>query len=163
MWRILVRFVLPGAMSKDAAKPTQTDEDKSKSSSRSPSTVVDPAVATAISHRATLLTAAHLLNPLVFSISTRGSSESTLSLLVLLALTAAYEGRWDAAAVWIGVGAHWKVYPAVYGVACLGVVGNVVESGGLGGWRKWRWGQMVRFGIVSAGTFGVLGGVMYLM
>ncbi|KAJ7905690.1 glycosyltransferase family 50 protein [Mycena olivaceomarginata] len=89
---------------------------------------------------ATLYSALHLLNPLVFSISTRGSSESVLSFFVLLTLYAALKGRWDAAAVALGLSTHWKIYPVVYGVACL-----------------------VRFAVLSASTFFALGAGCYLV
>ncbi|TFK72211.1 GPI mannosyltransferase 1 [Pluteus cervinus] len=101
----------------------------------------------AMEKEATLYAAIHLLNPLVFSISTRGSSESVLSTLVLLTLYAALNSSWDVAAVMLGLSTHWKIYPLIYGVACLGVVG----SGGLVN------GRTVRFTFVSAGTFVLLG------
>ena len=46
------------------------------------------------SRRATVLVALHLLNPIVIGISTRGSSESVLTLLVLLTLFCALRGWW---------------------------------------------------------------------
>lgn len=108
----------------------------------------DPSVTT----YATLLTTIHLLNPLVFTISTRGSSESVLSLFVLLTLHFALNHKWDAAAVWLGVSTHWKIYPVIYGVACLGVVG-----GAGAGWRRYTNWAVLRFGVISAGTFIALG------
>ena len=118
---------------------------------------------TSIPDRATLLAATHLLSPLVFTISTRGSSESVLSLLVLATLSCALRARWDAAAVLLGVCAHWKIYPFVYGVACLGVIAS--ERGVARGWRGYVCGlvswRTAVFALVSAGTFAALGGVMY--
>jgi phosphatidylinositol glycan class M len=113
-----------------------------------------PATPSQASERAyaTLLTTIHLLNPLVFTISTRGSSESVLSLFVLLTLYFALNREWDLAALWLGVGVHWKIYPVIYGVACLGVV----RGAGVG-WRRYVNWTTVRFGVISAGTFATLG------
>lgn len=120
---------------------------------------------------ATLYSSIHLLNPLVFSISTRGSSEAVLSLFVLLTLYAALKGRWDTAAVMLGLSTHWKIYPVIYGVACLGVIGggHVADSKkpSGGSWRRHvatlvNW-KTARFGLISVGTFIVLGGSCYLV
>jgi phosphatidylinositol glycan class M len=108
---------------------------------------------------ATVLSAVHLLNPLVFSISTRGSSEAVLSLFVLGTLYAALKERWDLCAVLLGLSTHWKIYPVIYGVGCLGAVGGC--GAGRMGIREWFGGvvnrKTVTFGVVSAGTFLVLG------
>ncbi|KAG6897133.1 hypothetical protein C0992_003913 [Termitomyces sp. T32_za158] len=112
--------------------------------------------------RATLYSGLHLLNPLVFSISTRGSSESVLASLVLLTLYTAIRGRWDAAAVLLGLSTHWKIYPVIYGVACLGVIGGAERAAGWKGYmRRLVNAKTVRFTVLSAGTFLVLGGLCY--
>jgi len=118
--------------------------------------------------KATIYTCIHLLNPLVFTISTRGSSESVLTSLVLLTLYCALKDRWDLAAILLGTSTHWKVFPFIYGVGCLSVVGRHkrrVEQGCvLTTWVRtlvnWR---TVRFGVVSAGTFVALGTCFYLL
>lgn len=150
MYRLLVDSILPST--KTRAEPANAD-----APDRSPD--VDKRT------KATVLTAIHLLNPLVFTISTRGSSESVLSLFVLLTLYYAYRGRWTLAAVFLGVSTHWKIYPFVYGVACLGVIGG--ERGVAQGWVgyvrsliSWR---TAWFTLVSGGTFAALGGAMYAM
>ncbi|TFK36321.1 GPI mannosyltransferase 1 [Crucibulum laeve] len=108
---------------------------------------------------ATIYAAVHLLNPLVFSISTRGSSESVLSLFVLATLYAALKGRWNAAAVLLGLSTHWKIYPVIYGVSCLGIIGaSSGYGGGLKGYlRTLVNARTVGFGVISAGTFMLLG------
>ncbi|KJA26980.1 glycosyltransferase family 50 protein [Hypholoma sublateritium FD-334 SS-4] len=113
----------------------------------------------AIERQATIYSAIHLLNPLVFSISTRGSSESVLSFLVLLTLYAAMKGRWDSAAILLGLSTHWKIYPIIYGVGCLGVVGgskrdirNVADF-----LRSVVNAKTIRFTLISAATFFLLG------
>jgi len=134
--------------------------------------------------RATLLVALHLLNPIVIGISTRGSSESVLSLLVLLTLFCAMRGRWDWTAVFLGLCTHWKIYPVIYGVSCVGVIGRERQRGSSSGSsgsdssEKKVEGREVfpkiaqyiddfinartaRFAVISAGTFFALGVCMY--
>jgi phosphatidylinositol glycan class M len=150
--QLLVHLVLPAARQDEA-------EDAHPSGSSGESKVspvgVDPAF---LERWASLLAAVHLLNPMVFAISTRGSSEAILLLLVLLALGASMRGHWTTAAVWLGVAAHWKIYPAVYGVACVGVIG---AEQGLVGIRRFVNGRAIRFTVVSAGTFFALGAACY--
>jgi len=117
---------------------------------------------TSIDTLATMYSAIHLLNPLVFSISTRGSSESVLSFFVLLTLYASLKGWWDLAAIFLGLSTHWKIYPIIYGIGCLGVIGNSGRG------RTSYLGTIVnpktiRFTTISALTFLVLGAGCYAM
>jgi len=116
-----------------------------------------------IDRLATLLSAVHLLNPLVFSISTRGSSEALLSLFVLSTLYAALKEKWDLCATFLGLSTHWKIYPLIYGVSCLGAVSG--RGIGCAGVRELvafvvnR--KTVRFVLVSVGTFFLLSAGCY--
>lgn len=114
---------------------------------------------------ATIYSAVHLLNPLVFSISTRGSSESVLSLFVLLTLYASLKGRWDTAAILLGLSTHWKIYPVIYGVGCLGVIGGSAREGKNSKeyLRTIVNQKTIRFTVISAGTFLLLGASCYAM
>ena len=112
---------------------------------------------------ATLYTALYLLNPLVFTISTRGSSETVLSLFVLLTLYGMLKGRWVVAALMLGLSAHWKIYPVVYGVACLGVVGARENHDRRGLLKILVNTRTASFAVVSAGTFMALGAGCYLV
>ena len=135
-----------------------------------------------VGRRATLLVALHLLNPIVIGISTRGSSESVLTLLVLLTLFCALRGRWDWTAVLLGLSTHWKIYPVIYGVSCVGVIGmeyqlqqdgsrktNAQKARGVFLSKIIRYidvfvnAKTVRFATISAGTFFLLGIFMYSM
>ena len=119
-----------------------------------------------VSSLATLYASLHLLNPLVFGISTRGSNESVLSTLVLVTLWCALRGKWDAAAVSLGLATHWKIYPVIYGVACLGAVSYRLPHSGTSagdGWRRLINAKTIRFGVLSAGTFALLGLGCYLV
>ena len=152
MYNLLISTILPGAHS----SPTIPEE-------KTPSNAPDEKETRR--HRATLLVSLHLLSPLVFTISTRGSSESVLSLFVLATLYYALKGRWDVSAIFLGLSTHWKIYPFIYGVACLGVIGG--QYGVRGGWTGYLYsivnGRTVRFGLISGLTFVGLGVAMYAM
>ncbi|PWY77019.1 hypothetical protein BO70DRAFT_388400 [Aspergillus heteromorphus CBS 117.55] len=74
--------------------------------------------------RARKYAAGWLLNPMVANISTRGSSEGVLCVLVVGMVWAALGRRvWLAGAV-LGVSVHLKIYPFVYGVAIVWWLGG---------------------------------------
>ncbi|OJA18428.1 hypothetical protein AZE42_06987 [Rhizopogon vesiculosus] len=115
---------------------------------------------------ATLLAATHLLNPLVFTISTRGSSEAILCTFVLSTLFYALKGRQNAAAVMLGISAHWKIYPIIYGVSCVSAI--ALQQVNRKGWgveylRYLLGRRALRFALLSAGTFVILGVACYAM
>lgn len=56
-----------------------------------------------------------LLNPMVATISTRGSSEGLLGVIVVALLWAALRRRILLAGVLLGFGVHFKIYPFIYG------------------------------------------------
>lgn len=159
MYELLVSDILPLSRPRSRSAPTtkpreskQTPEDEGDGERR---------------RQATALVALHLLSPLVFTISTRGSSESVLVLFVLGTLHCALRARWDAAAVLLGLSTHWKIYPVVYAAACLGVIGRERGTGRGQGWKVWvrevvNW-RTLRFAAVSGTTFVLLGAGMYAM
>ncbi|KIO20547.1 glycosyltransferase family 50 protein [Tulasnella calospora MUT 4182] len=101
-----------------------------------------------------------LLNPMVANISTRGSAESVLGLLVVSSLALLLSGREEFAAVMYGLAVHFKIYPIVYAISVLKWLRIRDPRGGLWGtgWMSWR---QIRFGIISAGTFLALGLAMH--
>ncbi|THH10781.1 hypothetical protein EW145_g1086 [Phellinidium pouzarii] len=127
-----------------------------------------------LERQATFYAALHLLNPMVFSISTRGSSESTLGVLVIGTLYLAVmpgktQRTWDVTAVMLGCATHWKVYPLIYGVSLAAVIASDKGNAGKGedGFGRWAMSlvnvQSIRFAFLSAGTFMILNGIMYLI
>lgn len=60
-----------------------------------------------------------LLNPMVATISTRGSSEGLLCVMVVALLWAVIHGRIGVAGVLLGLAVHFKIYPFIYGVSIL--------------------------------------------
>ncbi|KAF5358026.1 hypothetical protein D9756_001490 [Leucocoprinus leucothites] len=153
IYNLLIHHILPTTSN----SPTKTS--KKKNSTKSTSTTVF------MKAKATLYTAVHLLNPMVFSISTRGSSESVLSLFVLLTLHALMNERWTTAAVLLGLSTHWKIYPVIYGVSCICLISSLspyARRSGKMGWLKALVNpRTIKFAVVSALTFGVLGGFCY--
>jgi phosphatidylinositol glycan class M len=65
----------------------------------------------ALAERAALLS---LLNPFTAAVSTRGSCDALLAVLLLACLQAAQAGRPGACGVLLGAAAHFRVYPAVH-------------------------------------------------
>lgn len=55
-----------------------------------------------------------LLNPMVITISTRGSSESVLTFIVMLAVDHLLSGNYFQLALWLGLSIHLKIYPVIY-------------------------------------------------
>ncbi|KAI0517105.1 glycosyltransferase family 50 protein [Xylaria bambusicola] len=60
-----------------------------------------------------------LLNPMVATISTRGSSEGLLGVLVTALLWAVMERRVVLSGVLLGLGVHFKIYPFIYAPAVV--------------------------------------------
>lgn len=60
-----------------------------------------------------------LLNPMVANISTRGSSEGLLGVLVAALLWAVLNRRVTLAGLLLGLGVHFKIYPFIYGTSVL--------------------------------------------
>ncbi|KAH8173782.1 mannosyltransferase (PIG-M) domain-containing protein [Sarocladium implicatum] len=60
-----------------------------------------------------------LWNPMVATISTRGSSEGLLGVLTIALLWAVERRRLNLAAVLLGLGVHFKIYPFIYAVAII--------------------------------------------
>lgn len=56
-----------------------------------------------------------LLNPIVATISTRGSSEGLLGVMVIALLWAVMQRRILVAGILLGLGVHFKIYPFIYG------------------------------------------------
>jgi len=60
-----------------------------------------------------------LLNPMVAQISTRGSSEGLLGVIVMILLWTALQKKFFLAGCVLGFAVHFKIYPFIYGVSIL--------------------------------------------
>jgi phosphatidylinositol glycan class M len=58
-----------------------------------------------------------LLNPMVATISTRGSSEGLLGVMVIALLWAVLSKRIHLAGILLGLSVHFKIYPVIYGIS----------------------------------------------
>ncbi|KAI0054029.1 glycosyltransferase family 50 protein [Auriscalpium vulgare] len=166
MHRLLVSVILPRVPPPSRAKPAGPSPPGS-----SPSQGATNAISR--SRQATVLASVHLLSPFVFSISTRGSSESVLTLFVLLTLSCALRQRWTAAAVLLGISTHWKIYPVIYGVSCVAVLRTEPQlrrpsarpHSAVASARQYVETcvnkQTIKFACISAATFLALGAAMY--
>ena len=104
------------------------------------------------------------LNPFVLNITTRGSPEATIVLLVVLTLyclrksdhsVGVDKARWESlTAVTWALSISWKIYPVIYGVA---IWAHLSKRHGLFGWPVWR------FGLVALATFAAVNGVLWSM
>jgi len=109
------------------------------------------------SSHAKLVTLVWLLNPFVMNISTRGSSESLLGLVVIGFLYSAQRASWDSAACLLGLAVHLKIYPFIYATAIWARLSHPTQ-----GWLSINRSQF-RFGAISLTTFSLLNLLMYII
>lgn len=109
-----------------------------------------------------------LLNPMVANISTRGSSEGLLAVIVVALLWTVLQRRVRLAGVLLGLGVHFKIYPFVYGASVwwwLG--GGGVKDGADGGFVARMNAFLTKerrvLALESFGTFMILNSVMYYL
>jgi len=112
-----------------------------------------------------------LFNPFVVTITTRGSAEALVALLVLGTLAAVYSRRLVAAGVLFGLAVQFKAYAILYALPIYFYL-NADYTGrdrvaGQGTWvghvRLFFNPSRLSFTFVSAGTFLALSGLMYWM
>jgi phosphatidylinositol glycan class M len=117
-----------------------------------------------------------LLNPMVAVISTRGSSEGMLGVLVVALLWAVLERRVALAGVLLGLGVHFKIYPFIYAPAIvwwmdddrlgkmrLGGGGSATANDVVLAAKAFLTPERVKFALVSFSTFTALSVLMLSM
>lgn len=102
-----------------------------------------------------------LLNPMVATISTRGSSEALLGVLVTLLLWAALQRRLVLAGALLGLSVHLKIYPFIYGAAILLQLDTPPHSGWMQYILVFPTRSRMTFILTSLTTFMLLNGLMY--
>ncbi|CCX29536.1 PIG-M-domain-containing protein [Pyronema domesticum] len=101
-----------------------------------------------------------LLNPMVATISTRGSSEGLLGVMVICMLWAAVSQKTILTGVLLGLATHFKIYPVIYAPAILlSMGGPLTLSSLLSG--EFITLKRVMFGVSALGTFVALNLAMY--
>ena len=112
-----------------------------------------------------LYAAVWLLNPFIAAISTRGSSESILSALVLSVLLAFESGRWALGSILFGIAVHFKIYPIIYAIPLWFHLGKSNKQ--LLSLKRIHIGffsmKRLAFGLISAIVFLSFTGTMYYL
>lgn len=121
-----------------------------------------------------------LLNPMVATISTRGSSEGLLGVMVIALVWAVLGRKTLLAGVLLGLGVHFKIYPGIYAPSIVwwmdeehlvpSLASNFERKKGYEG-ETGAWGvvaefcnrERVKITVVSLATFMSLNSVMYYM
>jgi len=93
------------------------------------------------------LAALWLLSPVTLNVSSRGSCDSLICVLVLALLYYAEKRRWTLAAISFGLAVHLRLYPIVFGLPLVLRIGTF--SG------------VLKFGLISGGLFLGLLGLFY--
>ena len=115
-----------------------------------------------------------LLNPMVATISTRGSSEGLLGVMVVAMLWSVMQKRIVASGLLLGLGVHFKIYPFIYGPSLIWWLDDehVMHSkllrrdekeDLLGKIRRFCNGSRITLAITSLATFMALNVLMYSM
>jgi GPI mannosyltransferase 1 subunit M len=112
-----------------------------------------------------------LLNPMVATISTRGSSEGLLGVMVIALLWAITQNKISLAGVLLGLGVHFKIYPFIYAPSIIWWLDD--EQIGKGKARstkrssifdiaiKFCNGPRIKLAVISLLTFMLLNTLMY--
>lgn len=114
--------------------------------------------------RRNLLLAFWLLNPMVITISTRGSSESVLTCLIMLSVYYYLRDRYNILAIWLGLSIHFKIYPIIYITAFLYSLS--AKSSPIGFFRqmpivKWITNDNLKFLLMTLLSLGLCNYAMY--
>lgn len=101
-----------------------------------------------------------VLNPFVISISTRGSSEALIGVVIVSFLFSAERKKWHMAAVLLGLAVHLKIFPFLYAAGVWARLGRFKHP--KSNWFSINRSQF-RFGATSLLMFIGLNSLMYLL
>lgn len=108
--------------------------------------------------KSTLLSCLWLLNPMVFTISTRGNAESLLCFFILLTFHLVSSNRISLAAIVFGFTVHFKIFPVIYSITFISYFYRKCNGSFM---TRLFSGQLIKFGLLSAFVFFFLTGLMY--
>ncbi|KAK9481290.1 PIG-M-domain-containing protein [Lipomyces japonicus] len=103
-----------------------------------------------------------LLNPMVATISTRGSSEGLLGAMVIALLWAFYEKKVVLSGFLTGFAVHFKIYPIIYIPSILWALDDSPKLLG-NGFLKWVNKDRVKFALASVASFTIFTALMYFV
>lgn len=108
-----------------------------------------------------------LLNPMVANISTRGSSEGLLAVIVVALLWIVLQRRIRLAGVLLGLGVHFKIYPFIYAASIWWWLGDdtvsVNDNGIVAKVKAFLTKERRALALESFGTFMILNSIMYYL
>lgn len=108
-----------------------------------------------------------LLNPMVANISTRGSSEGLLAVIVVALLWTVLQKRIRIAGVLLGLGVHFKIYPFIYAASIWWWLGddtvNVNDKDIIARMKGFVTEERRALALEAFGTFMVLNSIMYYL
>lgn len=109
--------------------------------------------------RAALYSTVWLLNPMVSTISTRGSSEGLLGAIVVSLLWAVSTKRYTLAGLCAGLAVHFKIYPIIYVPTLIWAMPGPVNVFDLAFFTKHR----IVFAVSALASFSLLTGFFYVV
>ena len=108
------------------------------------------------------------MNPLILALSTRGSNDNTISLLVYITFYFLLKRQYFLAGLFYGLSVHFKIYPIIYSIVFYFYIDcdvKLIESG-----RRWEalkknfiTKNRIVFTLVSASTFLILTYYFYVV
>ncbi|KAI6782295.1 uncharacterized protein J7T54_008381 [Emericellopsis cladophorae] len=113
-------------------------------------------------------TAIWLWNPMVATISTRGSSEGLLGVLTMALLWAVEQKRISVAGILLGLSVHFKIYPFIYAPAIIwwmddANLGKAAQGEDIPALARFLNMERVTLAVTSLATFVGLNATMYLI
>ncbi|KAK8869711.1 hypothetical protein IAR55_000279 [Kwoniella newhampshirensis] len=96
------------------------------------------------------------LNPFVLNITTRGSPEAIVCLLVVFVVYSLQRKKNTWAAVGLGLAVSWKLYPFIYVASIWTMLASRREHG-------WFGRDVWKFGFATAVTVGIVNGALWLI
>jgi phosphatidylinositol glycan class M len=117
--------------------------------------------------KATVLACVWLINPMVATISTRGSSEGLLGVTMMLMLWLITQRRIGLAAIVLGFAVHFKIYPFIYAASLFWWLGSPMTSPEsrtiTAVFKDFFNTDRVNLTVISLATFTALNMIMYNM
>lgn len=108
-----------------------------------------------------------LLNPMVANISTRGSSEGLLAVIIVALLWATLQRRVRLAGALLGLAVHLKIYPFIYGASICWWLGSdrsaLSDNGLLTRLQAMLTRERRALALESFGSFMILNSLMYYL